>query len=208
VRTRLAVLMAALSMALLSACTTATAGTPEAASSAHTSTPSEPTSDEEGLPSDGAPKVENPLDAARFEQNPCELLTPDQAQQLNVPATGEQTEDSTGESCDWENSQTHGAARVWFASSDKRGLSSVYREGKGVGWPYFEPLDIDGRPAVAYHTKQKEPRDDCSVAVGLSDQLAFDVRVDLSDDNIDKKNPCEIAEQVAGMMLETMQEAA
>jgi hypothetical protein len=210
VRTRLLLTITALSMVVVAGCTTTSEGTPLPDSNATTeSSPDEPPASGEDLPSDGAPKVENPLDVSRFEQKPCDALTPKQAQDLNVSATGEPDTDAFGEICRWRNDQTQGSVSMGFFSSDKRGLSSVYREAKGSDFPFFKPIeDIEGHPAVAFHTKVKEPTTDCAVAVGVTDQLVFTARVALSIANTGQKEPCEVAAQVAGMMMKTMQEAA
>jgi hypothetical protein len=206
---KMPVVIAALSAALATACTTTSAGTPLPGSTSPSSvSPEQPTPNDE-LPSDGAPKVENPLDVSRFEQNPCEALTAEDAQGLNLPTTGEPTEVAFGNGCQWRNKQTQGSAGIQFFSSIERGLSAVYAEAKGSDFPYFEPIDdIEGYPAVAFDTKVAKPVASCTVAVGVADQLVFDVVVDLSDANLNKKDPCELAIQVAGMMMNRMQEAA
>lgn len=186
-------------------CTVASEGTPRPASSASTET----SAGSEGLPSDGAPKVENPLDVSHFEENPCDALTPEDAKELNIPATGEQDGDASGERCLWYNSETRGSLSVGFFSGDKLGLSGVYRDAKDGKFAYFEPIDdIEGYPAIAYNPDAEDPVIDCGVVVGIADQLAFMARVDLSDANIGQRKPCEMAAKAAGMMLRTMQEAA
>ena len=203
-RTRLLLALAVLVMA--AGCTVTSAGTPRPASTEATS---DDPAGSEGLPSDGAPKVEDPLDVSHFEQNPCDALTPEDAKELNVPVTGEQGGDAFGETCNWRNSQTRGYLSVSFFSGDPRGLSSVYREAEGVGWPYFEPVDdIEGHPAAAFSTSEAKPTITCVVVVGVTDQLVFTTHVSLSDANIDKVDPCEMAAKAAGMMMRTMQEAA
>lgn len=201
-RTRLPLVIAVLGMLVVSGCTTTSPGTPLPGSSTGSSADSD-------LPTDGAPKVENPLDVSRFEQKPCDVLTPEDAEELNIPATGEQEGDSLGETCYWRNTQTRGSLAASFFSGDKRGLSSVYQEAKGSDFPYFEPIgDVEGHPAVAYNTEEEAPRTDCTVAVGLSDQLVFTARVALSDANLGRRKPCEVAADAAGMMMKTMLGAA
>jgi Protein of unknown function (DUF3558) len=208
VRTRLPLIAATLGILVASACTTTSAGTPLPASSTKTSNSPAP-APEDDLPSDGAPKVTDPLDAAQFEHSPCETLTSAQAQELNVPGAGEPVEDAFGKGCKWENSQTRGMATVHFNSDSKRGLSAVYEEAKGSDWPYFEQIDdIQGHPAVAFSPAQEKPTVNCVVAVGVSDTLAFTARADLSDTNIGKRDPCDVAAEVADKMMATMLEAA
>jgi hypothetical protein len=209
VRRRLPIVIAVLAMAVVTGCTTATAGTPHAASSDVSST--DPSGTDDDLPSDGAPKVENPLDVSHFEEHPCDALKAEDAQTLNVPAEGKQTE--TGHvifrGCTWINTKTGGALDINFFLTDRRGLSSVYREAKGMPFPYFEPIEpIEGYPAAAYNTKEKDPTAECLVGVGVSDQVSFSVGVAVSFDNIEKKDPCDAAVGATGMLLRTMKEAA
>jgi len=206
VRTRLPLVLAVVGMVVVSGCTVPSAGTPLPASSTQTSA-GVPGG---ALPSDGAPKVETPLDASHFEQEPCDVLKSEDAKTLNVPAEGEQKKgDSLGEWCVWFNHETHGSLAAYFFSGDKHGLSSVYQEAHATGWPYFERIDdIEGHPAVAYIIKEHKPQDSCAVAVGLTDQLAFTADVSLSDANLGKTEPCPLAAKAAGMMMRTMLEAA
>jgi hypothetical protein len=212
VRSRRPLVIAAFGLLVATGCTTTSEGTPLPGSTSTSETPSNPSSDEPpsgDLPSDGAPKVEKPLDVSHFAQSPCDALTPENAQILKMPSVGEQSGDSLGNGCRWINKQTSGSLSIDFFSADRRGLSSVYREAKGSDFPHFEPIDdIGGHPAVAFHPEVAKPTVDCVVAVGVTDQLVFDARVALSDANIGKKDPCSLAAQAADMMMKTMQEAA
>jgi len=191
-------------MAAVGGCTVPSAGTPLPASSV------QPPSGSDGdLPSDGAPKVENPLEASHFERKPCDVLTSEDAETLNIPPTGEQKSNpAIGESCLWYNHDTGGSLAATFYSKDKGGLSSVYREARTESWAYFERIDdIEGHPAVAFTLKEEKPEYGCVVVVGLTDQLTFSADVALSDANVGKSEPCPLAAKAAGMMVRTMQEA-
>jgi hypothetical protein len=200
---------ALLGVAMASGCTSATAGTPHAASSETSSTSDQPPGSGDDLPSNGAPKVDNPLDVSRFEEHPCEALTPADAETLNVPPTGEQSGDEAGETCYWRNSQTRGSLSLTFFSEDGHGLSSVYEDADSGEYQYFEPIeDIEGFPAVAFNPSANKPAVDCGVVVGVSDKLAFMARVALSEANVGKKEPCAAAAQAAGMLLTVMKEGS
>lgn len=204
---RLSLVIAVLIVAAVSACTVATAGTPEAASPT-TSASGGPSNPGEDLPSDGVPKVENPLDVSHFEEHPCDALTPEDAKELNIPAVGDQSDNGAGQSCDWVNRKTRGSLRASFFSETGRGLSGVYEEAKGSGWPLFQRIDdIEGHPAVAFNISQAKPIYDCAVAIGLTDRLSFTTTAMLSDANAGKTNPCDAAAQAAGMLLRTMEAA-
>lgn len=203
-RTRLPVVLAVVGTVAVCGCTVPSEGTPLPVSSTQA-----PPSDSD-LPSDGAPKVEDPLDVSHFEQKPCDALTPEDAKTLNVPPEGEQQKgDSLGEWCLWFNRDTNGSLAVYFFSGDKRGLSSVYAEARSANWPYFKRIDdIEKHPAVAYNIKEDKPEEGCAVAVGLTDQLTFAANVSLSDANLGKSDPCPLAAKAAGMLMRTMQEEA
>jgi hypothetical protein len=163
------------------------------------------TPSEDGLPSDGAPKVKNPLNTSRFQQNPCLALTAAQAQDLNVGTAGEQRQGPLGQACNWSNSETGGNADLQFGDKSPRGLSAVYRANKAGKYVYFVELpEIEGHPAVAFHIVDRRDKGECAVAVGVADRLSFQLALSLSRANIGQKDPCEVTVQVAGMMLRTM----
>ena len=210
-RTRL-LLLGMLCLTLASACTSKSEGEPGPAESTRSTTQSseQPTTSdtdtEEDLPTDGAPAVSDPLDTATFQQDPCQSLTAAQSQELNVGTTGKRYDDTLGNGCQWMNTQTLGETIIGFLDKDPRGLSAVYKADKAGEWAYFEELPaIDGYPAVA--RSQTDDRGDgyCSVVIGASDEVAFDVYLHLSRNNVGKKDPCEVAAQVGGMALQTMQ---
>lgn len=200
-------MIAVLTVALAGGCTVQRPGSPEPASTSKSSDSLTPQNGD--LPTDGAPKVDNPVDVSHFEQNPCDALTAEDAKTLNVPATGEQSNGGVGETCSWRNSETRGSLSITFFSEFREGLSSVYREAKTAGWSYFERInDVEGHPAVAFNRAEEKPKYECSAVVGVTDQLVFTTRVAISDANVGKRDPCEAATQAAGMMMRTMREAA
>lgn len=209
-RTRLwGAALAGFSVAVLAGCTTTSSGTPlpGATSSAEDTPSSAPSEDNDALPSDGAPKVTNPIDASHFEQNPCDMLTTAQAQDLDL-GPGKRQDTNFGKGCSWRNAENGGSVSIDFATDDKRGLSSAYRSHANGDFTYFEPIDdIEGHPAVAYDINATKPTAACFVAVGLTDELTFSIRVALSAQNVDNKNPCELSAMVAGIMIKNIQEA-
>ncbi len=214
-RVRPHLVFAFVSLGVLAAgCTVTSAGTPSpgATQPAGTSTESSSSSGEpapqpnDELPSDGAPGVEDPMDVTQFEQDPCRALTAAQARELNVPTTGKATEIAFGKGCTWMNTDSGGQTTIQFFSSDERGLSSIYREAKGSDFEYFEPIDdIEGYPAVEYNIDEENPDTDCTVAVGVTDRLAFTNTTWLSSNNVGHDEPCDVAVRVTTMMMKTMQ---
>lgn len=161
------------------------------------------------LPYAGAPRVEDPLDTSRFEQDPCQALSSAQAVDLEVEWPGESRDAPLGKACTWR-SQNDSRALVEVASQDKypHGLSAVYQAEEDGKWAFFTELDpVEGYPAVSYGQVDQRDTGGCRVEVGLSDEIAFDVVLQLSATNVGKKDPCETAAMVAGMVVETMKAA-
>ncbi len=200
-------LIALLLCLALAACTTTSQGEPKPeTTTTSASTDSPPLStDDDDLPTNGAPSVDNPLDTTRFQEDPCATLTTKQLKALNLPATGEAKEILRGVACIWDNRETRGYAQVGFFTDVDNGLSGAYAANERGEFPYFEPIpDIDGFPAVLADIEDRRARGICGVLVGATDQLAIDVIVQLSAANVGEKDPCEVVVDVAGMALQTM----
>jgi hypothetical protein len=193
-------------------CTTISRGDPSSVptSEVGTTDQSSPSSaGNEDLPSHGAPSVEAPLeDASRFEQDPCSILTAAQAQELTLPVTGKQEDGALGLDCVWRNPDTRGRVTIGFLTSNRRGLSAAYAANERGEYPYFIELSpIEGYPAIASDIVDRRSRGICIVEVGVSDQLAFNVSLQLSQVNVGQQDPCDTAVRVAGMALQTMKGA-
>lgn len=95
-------------------------------------------------------------------------------------------------------------ARINFLVDDPRGLSPEYDANRKGKWEFFEELpDIEGYPAITRGTDLREDGS-CTAVVGVADDLAFELIVQLSLTNIGKRDPCEVAAEVAGLALQTM----
>ena len=199
-----------LGLALISACTETSEGSPRAATTATSSPDATNNGGDEDLPFAGAPKVDDPLDTSRYEQDPCRSLTAEQAQGLNLPPAG--TIDNNvnlGIGCEWFNEETRGAVNIVFIVDDPRGLSPEYESHKEGEFEVFDELpDIEGYPAIIRSTGDTRDLGQCPVVVGVADDMAFVTDVQLSRANIGQVDPCEIAVQVAGLALQTMKAGA
>lgn len=213
---RVVKLMVALTVAVVATgCVNTTEGSPlpdpddggSSTSSSPSSDPDEPESDE--LPYAGAPAVTNPLDTASFEQDPCRALTSAQADTLKVRFPGNLRDSSLGKACEFRV-RSDRLALVEVASLDKNpfGVSAIYQAEEDGKLELFEPLEpIDGYPVVAYGALDRQDSGACSVVLGASDEIAFEIALQQSDGNIGKKDPCETAAMVAGLVVETMKAA-
>jgi hypothetical protein len=158
------------------------------------------------LPANGAPEVPDPLDTGKFEGDPCLTLDSAQSNGLNLGAEGEPVHITLGEACKWLNESTRGKVQISFLSEDPRGLSAEYSANEDGKWAYFIELPaIDGYPAVARDVSDDRDNGGCPVVVGASNEIAFEVALQLSEANVGKKDPCQVAVDIAGMVLETMQ---
>jgi uncharacterized protein DUF3558 len=197
---------------LAAGCTTTSAGSPlpatggepeESSSSAPSSSP------DTELPFAGAPKVDEPLDTARFREDPCQALTATQADDLNVQFPGKPDEGPLGKTCEFRG-LSDSRALVDIRSLDKYpfGLSATYQADKDGKYEHFAALPpVEGYPIVAYGALDQRATGGCVVDIGTSDEFVFEVSLQLSTDNIGKKEPCKTAAMVAGKVVQTMKAA-
>jgi hypothetical protein len=191
-------------MVVLTGCTTTTVGeaTPDTSSAAPTPS-SEP--DADGLPTDGAPKVDDPLDTAKFQENPCLTLTTDQSQGIfGISLTGQRYTDTLGNACKWKNEETRAQADVRFLDKNGRGLSAEYAVDEDGRWAFFEELTVEGHPAVIRGLADRRAEGICTVVVGASDEIAYEVVLRQSDAKIGTKDPCEVAADMAAETVKTI----
>jgi hypothetical protein len=155
-----------------------------------------------------APKVQNPLPASVFSKHPCEsALTDAQLQQLaNEVLPARHTDDATGPACQWQKQSTAATFDVAYMTNVTGGLNQVYEQQQDS--PYHQPLEISGYPALAYNVGQANPVGNCSISVGIADNLVFDVGFVPGTDRYGKVNPCDSAKIIAQDVLENLKSAA
>jgi hypothetical protein len=194
-------------LAVVAGCTTVSPGNPRSTDTSG-STPRTSDNQADDLPFAGAPKVNDPLDTNRYEQDPCKSLTSAQAQELTLPPPGEIMDDvALGTGCMWRNPDTRGLVEIVFLVDDPRGLSPEYDANDRGKWVYFDVLpDIEGYPAITRAGVDQRDIGGCTVVVGVADDMAFLSSVQLSPVNVGKVDPCVAASDVAGMALQTMKE--
>lgn len=196
---------------LLAGCTTAVNGQANPGSGDSTTSTSETTTSSDSgsdeLPTDGAPKVDDPIDTTRFQDDPCLSLTASQVEDLSFATPGQPFDAPLGKACKWQNEETRGEVQVRFLDEDPHGLSPEYRANDEGKWEYFEELPpIEGHPAVARSGSDTRDLGDCTVVIGASDEIAFELALQLSQVNVGKQDPCDTAADVASMALQTMQQ--
>jgi hypothetical protein len=202
-----------LSLSLISACTTSSQGNSNPATSTELATsdsPSRTPGGDDELPFAGAPKIDEPLETSRYEKDPCQSITAEQAETLNLPINGETMDHvALGNGCTWFNRETRGEINIVFVVDDPRGLSPEYEANVNGDWAFFEELpDIEEYPAVARNGTDDRDIGHCTVVVGVADDMTFELIARLSQANVGQKDPCEMAAHVAGLALQTMKDGA
>ncbi|MGW4521068.1 DUF3558 domain-containing protein [Amycolatopsis sp. NPDC004378] len=200
------------SLVVLSACTDKGApgtASPAPSTSGDTATgnTSVPSSTGQALPYGGAPKVADPLPAAVLSGDPCsDALTPEQVQQaLGNSNPGKPDSIATGASCSWYNPSTSAKVAVTYVTKTHAGLSAVYANVKPATPAWKELSPIDGFPAVAHHFTTG----DCTISVGIADDLSVDVTGFLSSAKEDAgADPCESTARAAGTVVENLKKKA
>jgi hypothetical protein len=191
---------------LLVGCSTTTAGTAKpTATDVQESTSESDGGGTGGLPTDGAPMVEDPLGTGKFEDDPCLALTSAQSNELGIGAEGKPTSAPLGNACQWLNESTQGKVTISFLNEDPRGLSAEYRANDDGKWAYFTELPpIQGYPAIARGLSDNRDEGACALVIGTSDEIAFELALRLSQANTGEKDPCDVAVDVADMAMQTM----
>nr|BFF02689.1 DUF3558 domain-containing protein [Streptoalloteichus tenebrarius] len=159
------------------------------------------------MDSDSAPRVSRPLSTEKFQQDPCGVLSPAQLRALNISKPGEPSSAAHGPSCVWRDSDGTSKMSLFGTFIVKGdGLPGLYAR-RGA-FKVFEPLEIDGRPAViANHSDDFRSKGKCDISVGLTDQLVYEVQLAFNtgvEKPADFNNPCGRAQTVAAEMIKTM----
>ena len=162
------------------------------------------------LPHSGAPAVADPLPESALPSDPCEVLTPQQVEEIlgEGAAAGKRADlDGLGPGCDWGNRKTLGGFRIGFHTVNRQGLSASYANVKPRSAIFREVGPVDRFPAVAY----KDSEDDrmCAVVVGLADDYAISATVTLSFEKEDAGvDSCGPAERIAATVVGNLKDRA
>ena len=174
-----------------------------------------------GSPSSSAPassgadvpsnlKVPAPLPTGDLLSNPCAVIAPSQFDALGFAGAGTKSDSagnpSVGPDCRWVSKKNDG--NLIFVGSlpgNKNGISDIY-----AGKPqaaYFEPVTVAGYPGAFSDVHDGRPSGNCTVFVGVTDQLAASVNAQIAEPDA-KPNACAIAQNVAEAMIQHLKGAA
>lgn len=179
---------------------------------AGTPLPSTDSSSSAGAGSD-IPQVDVPLDASKYVDSPCALVPQETLAQLGYTEPGEpdttrETKIVSGPGCGWNvrggGRLLHVGLQTGNQQAGAGGLAAVraaYESGRHV---YYEPIEIDGYPAVFSSISDRRTNGDCRLWVGISNDLTFSV-VPSGYEN--EQDSCGTAKTVASAVLTNLQGA-
>jgi hypothetical protein len=201
-----------LSMCVLaSACTSTTGGTANPATTSSSAGPS-------GEETSGAnvPKVTTPLDATKYVGDPCglvpvDVLTPLRYTEPGEPHPGDDTpEGQSGPSCGWKIRGDGLSVLVILGTGNRdksagglAGIQAAYDRGKPITFLEAAP-DVDGYPALYFDTRDRRAIGNCTMAVGIADDLAVSV---FAEGYEGQQDSCDAAQRVAAGTVKTLKGA-
>ncbi|MFD9703836.1 DUF3558 domain-containing protein [Lentzea sp. NPDC059081] len=189
-------------LALLAGCDTSGGGTTGTPTSA-----SQPTS---GTDSGGAPKIQNPLNLAAFEADPCSTVTPAQVQSFGLPGvTGKVNTTAPGPACNWLGSSTPAKMAPSVGILPEGTNLSTILPKKDTTYQVFESLpDIQGYPSYVALSVDQRKEGNCSVLTGVSDAKAILFTFQSDEGSPKFADPCGAATEFATLAITTIKAGA
>ena len=171
-------------------------------------TPS-PTTNTSSRPS--VPKVANSIETAKYQASPCGLLTTAQVVPYGITRPGNSADGTTalGPGCRWA-AIPGSSFIVEFITANTAGLTSLYINKDIIvnGGGYWVATTIQGYPGVFNSSLDDRKTGDCSLAVGVTDTLTYNVAVTADKSTPQYGDPCGMTSQIADMVLTTMRGGA
>ena len=143
------------------------------------------------------PRVERPRDITTLADQPCELLTPQQAARFGLDRPPRQIQGRLGNvECEWRSSR----ADVWVYIStftNRPTLEQVYARRESLA--QFELTRIGGYPAIVSKTDETLPV--CDIDIKLAERQSVTVSYDSTEFNQRPQEGCRVGRQVAETVL-------
>jgi hypothetical protein len=188
------VLLLGMAAVLLAGCGSQTTGTP--APTTRTSTPAGSGGGNE------VPKVAKPLNAASMSAAPCSSLAPAQLSGIGLAnARGDNTSITGTAICGWTDDTTGNVIGISWENDLGNGLSTIYSEKAQQG--YWQPISVDGYPAVFADLADLRSKGTCVLNVGVSDKLSFISQYTAAQSDIGTKS-CQLAQQAAADVIKNL----
>ncbi|UKD53999.1 DUF3558 domain-containing protein [Amycolatopsis sp. FU40] len=180
-----------------------------AARSSNPETPVPATPESSSAPTSTAhnvPKVSNPFDAAKYEQNPYALLSDAQATEVIKAVRHRQDQGLVAPLCTWYDDRDNSVGLGLLPGQG--GLAGAYTNADSESG-YFEAVpDVNGYPAVSAGTTDARKRGGCQIAVGSKDDETFTASVLLDKSFPGYNDPCALAAKTAAAAVTTLKAGA
>jgi len=159
------------------------------------------------LPKNGAPAVEDPLDASMLQGDLCSAITNKQAQQFPGEFVGSKIKNSE---CVWtyDKDPFHlGFINGTLQSGNSQGLSKYYGGSFDEEIAKVKPVDsVKGYPAIHFDLG-KSDSGVCVLMTGLRNELIYTTQVVLEPEHPSYDSPCEFAREFSGVVVDNLKEA-
>lgn len=198
--------------AFVAGCTSETGGTATPVNTASSpGTSSEPTSGAD------VPKVSTPLDVTKYVGDPCGLVPGDELARLKFTDPGEprtqdgSAENQAGPSCGWKI-KGEGISLLVILGTGNRdagggglaGIQAAYERPKNPIKFLERAPDVEGQPAIYFDIHDRRPAGNCTMAIGLADDLAVAV---YSGGYEGQQDSCDAAQGAAAAIVKTLKGA-
>jgi hypothetical protein len=204
--TRIAGVTALAACALvLGACSESGTPIPSGTDGATTTQTTQPTTTTSGQDDRfGAPDVDDPLDAAKQLDDPCTSLGSGQVGALGlrepaIPGDKSSFED-LGPYCSWRDEANRVDFTVAYIVPNQNGLADLYRGQESGQWAYWEPTTVSGYPGVWQAAGDNRDLGQCTISVGVNDQLHFSV----TSRRAEPDKACEQVKEIASAVVDTL----
>jgi hypothetical protein len=185
----------------LSACSTKTGGT---------ATPSPTGATSSSSVDPNVPKVSAALDPSAYLGDPCKIVPESVLADLGLTKPGKPDVGTTtakaGPACVWQSGDKGTTVAILTGNRDRGagGLVTIYAN-KGRLYKYVEPApDVEGYPAVYAQLTDRRSAGECTIFVGIADDLTFTV------DNAGfdgAQDSCDAAQKVGAAVVKTLKGA-
>ena len=160
------------------------------------------------MPHSGAPAVSDPLPESAVPEDPCDAFTREQVEYAlgdNAPE-GKREELPTGPTCTWQDTESGAGFGAFYSTTLRQGLSAYYKNTKPEVEVWRELPPIGGFPAIAYQLSKQGTS--CGVAIGFADDYVIEVPVTPSRAKLGEVDPCDMAQEMAEVLVGNLKERA
>ncbi|RJQ84087.1 DUF3558 domain-containing protein [Amycolatopsis panacis] len=153
------------------------------------------------------PQVSNPLDATKYEQDPCSVLTEAQAGGVFGAVRKREAGGTVAPLCTWNDRDNSGIS-VGFLPR-QGGLATTYENSVNAGAGYFEAApEVAGYPAAFSAVHDDRKTGGCQIAVGVTNDEVFTVSSLLRQSSPHYNDPCALVTKVAEAAVTTLKAGA